>query len=129
MPIPLYNLDDRNFEDLVSEMLERIPAHTPEWKNHHKGDPGRTLIELFAWLADTILYRVNLIPDRQRLAFLRLLNIPMIPAQPAKGIITLQHANDKTTKSTSVPLHTTVKGPVDFETCSEITVLPVQGQD
>ena len=53
MPIPFYQLDDRSFEDLVSELLARIPGHTPEWTNPRVGDPGRTIIELFAWLADT----------------------------------------------------------------------------
>ena len=64
MPIPFYQLDDRTFEDLVSELLARIPGHTPEWTNPRIGDPGRTLIDLFAWLGDTLLYRVNLLPDR-----------------------------------------------------------------
>ncbi len=128
MPIPHYKLDDRNFNDLVNEMLKRIPGHTPEWSNPVIGDPGRTLIDLFAWLADTLLYRANLIPERQRLTFLRLLNIPMIPAQAAKGIINLEMANNKLTKAVTVPVHTSVDGPVDFETCSEINVLPVQGQ-
>ena len=62
-------LDDRGFDDLVEELLSRVPAHTPEWVPQ-AGDPGRTMLELFAWLADTILYRANLVPERQRLAFL-----------------------------------------------------------
>jgi predicted phage baseplate assembly protein len=128
MPIPLYNLDDRSFDDLVNEMLARIPGHTPEWTNPRLGDPGRTLIELFAWLADTVLYRANLIPERQRLAFLRLLNIPMRAAIPATGLVALEMANEKLLKPVSVPVHTTVKGPVDFETCGEISVLPLAGQ-
>ena len=60
-------LDDRSYDDLVDELVARIPAHTPEWTNPRPGDPGRTLIELFAWLGDALLYRVNLIPERQRL--------------------------------------------------------------
>jgi hypothetical protein len=128
MPIPLYNLDDRNFDDLVNEMLARIPGHTPEWTNPRLGDPGRTLIELFAWLADTVLYRANLIPERQRLVFLRLLNIPMRPAIPAAGLAALEMANDKLIKPAAVPVHTTVKGPLDFETRGEISVLPLAGQ-
>jgi hypothetical protein len=64
-------------------MLASIPAHTPEWTSPQIGDPGRTLIELFAWLADTILYRANLIPERQRIAFLRLLGQPTPP--PRRG--------------------------------------------
>ena len=42
------------------EVVARIPAHTPEWTNPRIGDPGRTLIDLFAWLTDTLLYRANL---------------------------------------------------------------------
>ena len=127
MPIPLYNLDDRNFDDLVNEMLARIPGHTPEWTNPRLGDPGRTLIELFAWLADTVLYRANLIPERQRLVFLRLLNIPMRPAIPSTGLAALEMANDKLIKPVAVPVHTTVKGSLDFETRDEISVLPLTG--
>ena len=128
MPIPLYQLDDRSFEDLVSELLARIPGHTPEWTNPRVGDPGRTIIELFAWLADTLLYRANLIPERQRLAFLRLLNIPLRPARAAEGLITVEPASEKVLRPVPVPLYTPVKGPVGFETCGEITMLPLQGQ-
>ena len=128
MPIPLYKLDDRNFEDLLAEMLSRIPGHTPEWTNPRVGDPGRTILELFAWLADTILYRANLIPERQRLAFLRLLNIPMRPAIAATGVVALEMANDKLLKPVQVPLYSSLKGPVDFETRGEINVLPLKGQ-
>ena len=53
------------------------------------GDPGQTLIELFAWLADSILYRANLIPERQRLAFLKLLGQPLQPAAAAHGLVAL----------------------------------------
>ncbi len=83
MPLNPPALDDRSYDDLVQEMLASIPAHTPEWTSPQIGDPGRTLIELFAWLADTILYRANLIPERQRIAFLRLLGQPTPP--PRRG--------------------------------------------
>ena len=76
MPIRPPRLDDRRYADLVEELLARIPAHAPEYTDPRPGDPGRTLIELFAWLTDTLLYRANLIPERQRLAFLRLLGVP-----------------------------------------------------
>lgn len=125
MPIRPPSLDDRNFTDLVDEVLARIPAHTPEWTNPRLGDPGRTLVELFAWLTDTLLYRANLIPERQRLAFLKLLGVPMKPAVPATGMITVG-IDDKLATAVQVmqPL-ATVTGPVNFETTSEITVLPV----
>ena len=89
MPITPPALDDRSFDDLVGELVARIPAHTPEWTNPRLGDPGRTLIELFAWLGDSILYRANLVPERQRLVFLRLLGIPLQPAIPARTVVSL----------------------------------------
>jgi hypothetical protein len=127
MPIPRYRLDDRNFDDLVNELVARIPSHTPEWTNPQVGDPGRTLIDLFAWLGDTILYRVNLLPERQRLEFLRLLNIPMRSARAATGLVSLYLNTKKTVRPVYVPQYTTIKGPVDFETIDEISVLPVSG--
>lgn len=128
MPIPHYKLDDRNFNELVREMLSRIPAHTPEWTNPQEGDPGHTLIDLFAWLADMMLYRVNLIPERQRLEFLRLLNIPMRQALAAEGLVTLEITGDKIENPINVPQYTSVKGPVGFETNDEITVMPLTGR-
>ncbi len=87
MPLPVPLLDDRRFADLVAEARQRIAAHNPEWTNVVPGDPADALLELFAWLAETVLYRVNLIPERQRRAFLRLLALPMRAARPARGIV------------------------------------------
>ena len=55
--LPKPDLDDRKFEDLVAECILRIPRYCSEWTNHNPGDPGITLIELFAWLADQVLLR------------------------------------------------------------------------
>ena len=128
MPIRPPALDDRSFEDLVADMVRRIPAHTPEWTNPQVGDPGRTLIDLFAWLGDTILYRANLIPERQRLAFLRLLGVPMRPAQPARGLIGLGVDDRNATDAVQLDRYARIDKPVPFETTQEITVLPVAGQ-
>jgi predicted phage baseplate assembly protein len=128
MPIRPPALDDRSFDDLVDELVARIPAHTPEWTNPRLGDPGRTLIELFAWLTDTLLYRANLVPERQRLAFLRLLGVQMRPPVAARGLVSIVLDEDGATDAVSLAPFATVKGPVDFETRSELTVLPVTAE-
>src|SRR4051812_44123763 len=127
MPIRPPSLDDRSFNDLVDELVARIPAHTPEWTSANPGDPGRTLIELFAWLGDTLLYRVNLIPERQRLAFLRLLGNPMRAAAAAQGIVSISVDDDRNTTAAMLASRVTIKasGPSTFETTRELTVLPV----
>jgi hypothetical protein len=76
MPLTLPALDDRAFADLVAEALTRIPALAPDWTNFNASDPGITLIELFAWLTDVLIYRVNRVTDANTIAFLKLLNGP-----------------------------------------------------
>ena len=115
MPIRVPSLDDRSYQDLVNEMLARIPAHTPEWTNPVPGDPGRTLVELFAWLTDTLLYRVNLIPERQRLAFLRLLGVQLRAARSARTVVALGFDAPANTAAQFLPALTRIKGPAIFE--------------
>lgn len=128
MPIRPPALDDRSFDDLVEELMSRIPGHTPEWTNPRLGDPGRTIIELFAWLTDTLLYRANLIPERQRLAFLRLLGAPMRPAVPARTIVNISVDDETFTDAVYMRAGASVEGPAKFETLSELTVLPVSSE-
>ena len=118
-------LDDRSYDDLVAELVARIPAHTPEWTNPRAGDPGRTLIELFAWLGDALLYRANLIPERQRLTFLRLLGVPLRPARPARGMVTVSLREGETVAALAIKPTVTLTGPVPFEGRDEFTVLPI----
>lgn len=127
MPLIPPALDDRAYDDLVQDMLANIPAHTPEWSNPQPGDPGRTLIELFAWLADTILYRANLIPERQRIAFLKLLGQSMQPAAAATGLVSLA-LDPGATLPVPLGIPSTVAGPVNFETLGDLDVLPVTAQ-
>ena len=125
MPIRPPSLDDRRFDDLVDELVARIPAHTPEWTNPRLGDPGRTLLELFAWLADTVLYRANLIPERQRLVFLKLLGEPLKPGIPATGVVSLSYAQAAERSASRLRPGARITGPVPFETLGEVTVLPI----
>jgi len=77
--LPAVILDDRNFQDLVDEARTRITLSCPEWTEHNVSDPGVTLIELFAWMTDQLLYRVNRIPDKLHVALLELLGVRLDP--------------------------------------------------
>lgn len=89
MPLPVPNLDDRRFDDLVKEAQARLATHLPELTHIAPGDPVHSVVDLFAWLTETILYRANLIPERQRRVFLNLLQIPVRPARPARGVVSI----------------------------------------
>ena len=62
------------YQKLFDDVLKRVPAHSPEWTNHNQSDPGRALIELFAWLGDALLYRSDSIPESPR-TILRMLAV------------------------------------------------------
>jgi predicted phage baseplate assembly protein len=128
MPILPPRLDDRGFDDLLEDLLARIPAHTPEWTNPRLGDPGRTLLELFAFMGDALLYRVNLLPERQRLVFLKLLGQPLRPARPATGVVSLAFARATELNAVTLAAGARIKAPAQFETLSETTVLPVSAE-
>src|SRR6266540_798307 len=70
--LPLPNLDDRRWEDLVDEGRSLIPFYAPEWTDHNVHDPGISLLELFAWVTEQDLYTVNRVTDAHRRKLLAL---------------------------------------------------------
>ena len=74
--IPLPNLDDKSFSDLVDEGKRLIPSFAPSWTDHNTSDPGITFIELFAFITEMLLYRANRITDENKRAFVQLLRGP-----------------------------------------------------
>jgi predicted phage baseplate assembly protein len=73
--LPEIELDDRRFQDLVYEARRRISRACPEWTEHNVSDPGITLIELFAWMTEMTIYRLNRVPDKLHVKLLELLGI------------------------------------------------------
>jgi len=76
MPLQLPNLDDRRYADLAAEARRLIPVHDPDWTDHNPSDPGITLLELFAYLTETLLYRLDRVTVENKRKFLKLLNGP-----------------------------------------------------
>lgn len=128
MPLKIPKLDDRNYQKLLDEALARIPVHTPEWTNFNESDPGVTLIELFAFLTENLLYRANLIPERNRLKFLSLLGIPLQPAASSRGIVTFMSEQSRIEVT---PLNAGLEllaGAVPFRTTLGLDVLPIEAR-
>lgn len=128
MPLTIPNLDDRRYQELLDEALARVPVYTPEWTNFNKSDPGVTLIEVFAFMTESLLFRANQVPERNRKKFLKLLNVPLQPATSAQGLATI--TNDKGLLQT-VTLNDGVElraGKVPFRTTRPLDVLPIEGR-
>ena len=88
MPLFAPNLDDRTAQQLVNEAKRLIPHFCPEWTDHNVSDPGVALIELFAWMTEMLLYRVNQVPEKNYIKFLEMLGIKLEPPQAAVADVT-----------------------------------------
>jgi hypothetical protein len=126
MPLPDINLDDRTFEQIQNELKRRIPAYTQEWTDFNDSDPGITLVQLFAWLAEMIIYRLNQVPQKNYQAFLELMGINLQPPAPATAELTFKLASKDLAAAVPVPAGTEVQaagssgGPIIFETNEDI---------
>lgn len=83
MPIKPPRLDDRHYDDIVREARALIPQYTPEWTHLGDSDPGMTLVQLFAWMTEMTLYRLNRVPDKTYIHFLNFIGEERRPAKPA----------------------------------------------
>lgn len=129
--IPVPNLDDRRYRDIVNEAISLIPKYCPDWTNHNPADPGVTLIELFAWMTEMIIYRLNRVTEKNYLAFLNLVGIRLRPPQPARALVSFSLVENG--QPQVIPAGTQVatvrqgdEDPLIFETARELYVLPTR---
>ena len=90
MSLAAPQLDDRRFQDLVDDAKRLVQQHCPEWSDHNVSDPGVTLIELFAWMTDQLLYRLNRVPDLNYVKYLELLGVTLFPPTAAQTDLTFR---------------------------------------
>ena len=57
-------------EPLAADLRRAIQAHAPGWTGRNESDPGVTLANVFAFLAESLLSRAAQIPERGRAAAL-----------------------------------------------------------
>ncbi|MBB5019143.1 hypothetical protein HNQ59_002441 [Chitinivorax tropicus] len=123
MPLPSPILDDRSYAQLAAELKARIPVYNPAWTDHNESDPGITLLELFAFQSENLLFRFNQIPEASYLEYLKLLQIPLLPAQPGRAL--LSFTADKAA-GVSIPRKTITRaGKVEFQTLTETHAWPL----
>ncbi len=132
MSLPAPDLDDRRFQDLVDDAKRMVQQRCPEWTDHNVSDPGVTMIELFAWMTDLVLYRLNRVPDRNYVRFLELLGTRLYPATPARVGVTFWLSAD-IEQSVEVPVGVEVATPaseleqaIRFATVESLTIPPCE---
>jgi predicted phage baseplate assembly protein len=78
---------DRRFQDLMALGRAQLPALSPEWTDHNAHDPGITLMELLAWVAEAQLYAVGHLRRDERTAYAALLGLHRGGTRPAQGLV------------------------------------------
>ncbi len=126
MTLPLPQLDNRTFDQLMEEARKLIPRYAPEWTDHNIHDPGITFIELFAWLTEIQRYYLDRVRDENYLKFLKLLGIRLKDANPATTDVTFSLVDQQMLTSVLVPQGTKLatKEQVVFETDESILLVP-----
>jgi predicted phage baseplate assembly protein len=115
MALPNIKLDERTFQDLVDEAKLRIPRYCPEWTNHNVSDPGVTLIELFAYMVDHLLYQVNRVPEKNYRTFLDVIGVQLAPPNAAQVELTFR-------------LSAPQLNPLTIAKATEVSTVRVEGQ-
>jgi predicted phage baseplate assembly protein len=131
MPLPAPNLDDRRFQDFVDDAKRLLQRRIPTWTDHNVSDPGVTLIEAVATIADQLSYRLNQVPERHHRKFLDLLGITLRPPTAARTDLTfrLSAARPETITVPSGTAGSTRRSPgeppVSFTTLDDLEIVSV----
>src|SRR5918992_2113393 len=131
---PAPTLDDRRFQDLVDDAKRLLQERCPTWTDHNVHDPGVTLIELFAWMTEQVVYRLNRVPDRHYVKFLELLGVRLHPPTAATADLTFRLSAPQP-EVVHVPEGTEVttvrvadRDMVTFTTVRELPIPPCQAR-
>ncbi|GGN58762.1 putative baseplate assembly protein [Actinoplanes lobatus] len=126
--LPLPDLDDLRWQTLVDEGRALIPAYAADWTDHNPADPGITLLELFAYLAELDLFTLNRIGPGQLRKLLALAGVAPEPPRPARVVaeLTLRAgaAARELPEGTGLAGHDPFGATVPFRTRHPVTVQP-----
>jgi predicted phage baseplate assembly protein len=120
---------DRSFEDIYRDLRDRIPFYNPAWTNFNDTDPGITVLQLFAWLAEMTLHKMGDMPRKTYLKFAELLGLELEAARAATvALVFAPKANDV---PATIPERARYSGrgsdgAVTFETTQALDIIGAQ---
>jgi hypothetical protein len=81
---PMPPLDEAACRELAEAFRQQMAQYAPAWSEANRGDPGVTLLELFAYVAESLLYCKSL-PELGRTSAARLAELALSLANPHVG--------------------------------------------
>ncbi len=87
MPLEAPNLDNRTYDGMLDEVRRKIVEYCPGWTDLGASDPGSVLLEAFTYLTDQMIYRLNRLPEKAYLEFLKLIGVRRRPPASAGAVL------------------------------------------
>jgi len=128
MPPDPPNLVLQQYQDILTALQLRIPGYTPEWTDWNESDPGTTLLELFAFIGESMGYRLNQVPAACYQKFVELIGMQPLPALPSVAYLSFTPTPASPAVPIFVPQGTTASAtgtdgqPVWFETDADLAL-------
>jgi predicted phage baseplate assembly protein len=128
MPPDPPNLVLQQYQDILTALQLRIPGYTPEWTDWNESDPGTTLLELFAFIGESMGYRLNQVPAACYQKFVELIGMQPLPALPSVAYLSFTPTPASPAVPIFVPQGTAASAtgtdgqPVWFETDTDLAL-------
>ncbi len=126
MALALDRPERLKFDQLVEEGRALLPDYAPAWTDHNLHDPGITLMELFAWLVEMDLYRLDRVPPASLRAFLRLVGIELHAPEVAETTLVFERVKPGPPNLPKGLQLTDSRESVIFQTVDELNVSPAR---
>jgi Baseplate J-like protein len=128
-------IDQRSFDDLVEDAKRRIQQDCPTWTDLSVHDPGLVLIEALAHVTETLIARLNRVPERVYVELLKLIGVQLLPPSAAEATLTFT-LNKPVEVPVEIPAGTRVGSrrqaqatePLVFTTAAPVTIPAGQTQ-
>ncbi len=142
MQIESPKIDERKLSDILRSLKTIVPHYTPEWEfiekmdqnpephivsemtGSNSGDPGIALIKIFSHMTEIVIDHLNQVPRKNFIAFLDMLGIKLLPAQPARAPLTFKLSKGLDSGVLIPPRSQAAAGDIPFETEKALMALP-----
>ncbi len=83
-------IDSRDRAAILTQLeqlaLDQVPelsgSDLSDWRS--RGDAGYTVLQLFSYMVDHVVTQLNMVPEKNLIAYLNMIGTKLLPAQPAK---------------------------------------------
>ena len=115
------DLNDKSYEELLSEALAQIPLYSDEWTNFNISDPGITVLQNFTAFNILQQEQISEVTDKIHRKLMVMLGIEAMENNPATILVQKPLSDD----DFSLPVHYPVmSGSLPFETAYDVSLEP-----